>query len=240
MQFYQSKISCFDPSLVSYEHFYFFPSSRGYARPTASMAGGFEGEVKKVSEADRAEAIRELEEILKTRLIASAKTQSPANFILFDDAYFITYEEVLNETASAGIPAGQAEVALRGTFNGILFNREELSFKVAEEQIPNFNGRPLLIKNLDQIKFTLLNREDITGPEVSQISFTLEGNAHLVWQFNQEEMITKLSQATKDFYPTVFAQFPGIKEANLSFFPPWSTKIPANRDKIKVEVITTD
>ena len=211
-----------------------------YARSTASMAGGFEGEVKKVSEADRAEAIRELEEILKTRLIASAKTQSPANFILFDDAYFITYEEVLNETASAGIPAGQAEVALRGTFNGILFNREELSFKVAEEQIPNFNGRPLLIKNLDQIKFTLLNREDITGPEVSQISFTLEGNAHLVWQFNQEEMITKLSQATKDSYPTVFAQFPGIKEANLSFFPPWSTKIPANRDKIKVEVITTD
>jgi len=75
---------------------------------------------------------------------------------------------------------------------------------------------------------------------VSQISFTLEGNAHLVWQFNQEEMITKLSQATKDSYPTVFAQFPGIKEANLSFFPPWSTKIPANRDKIKVEVITTD
>jgi hypothetical protein len=211
-----------------------------YARSTAGMTGGFEGQIKKVSEADKAEAIRELKEILKGRLLAEAKTQSPANFILFDDAYFITYEEVLNETADTNTPAGQAEVALRGTFYGILFNREDLSFKVAEEQIPNFNGRPLLIKNLDQMKFALLNREEITGPEVDQISFTLEGNAHLVWQFNQEEMITKLSQAPKDSYQAVFAQFPGIKEASLSFFPPWSNELPDNRDRIKVEIITTD
>ncbi|PIR45340.1 MAG: hypothetical protein COV09_01980 [Candidatus Vogelbacteria bacterium CG10_big_fil_rev_8_21_14_0_10_50_13] len=211
-----------------------------YARSTAGMTGGFEGQIKKVSEADKAEAILELKEILKGRLLAEAKTQSPANFILFDDAYFITYEEVLNETLGENASVDQAEVALRGTFYGILFNREDLSFKVAEEQIPNFNGRPLLIKNLDQMKFALLNREEITGPEVDQISFTLEGNAHLVWQFNQEEMITKLSQAPKDSYQAIFAQFPSIKEASLSFFPPWSNELPDNRDRIKVEIITTD
>lgn len=213
-----------------------------YARSTADMAGGFVGQIKKVAETDKAEAIREMEEILKNRLIVKAKTQSPNNFILFDDAYFITYEEVLNEVAGTGVPAGQAEVTLRGTFHGILFNRSDLSFKVADEQIPNFDGRSLLIKNLDQIKFTLLNREEITGPEADKISFTLEGNAHLVWQFNEEEMITKLRQAPKDSYPysAVFAQFPTIKEAKLSFFPPWSKKIPDNPDKIKVEVITTD
>lgn len=211
-----------------------------YARSTGAMTGGFEGEVKKVSEADKAEAIREMKEILKGRLLAEAKTQSPSDFVLFDDAYFITYEEVLDETASEALPAGQGQVTLRGTFYGILFDRQELSFKVASEQIPNFDGRPLLISNLDEIKFGLLDREKITGPEVEQISFTLEGNAHLVWQFNQEEMITKLRQAPKGSYQAVFAQFPTIKEANLVFFPPWSNKIPDDAAKIKIEVITTD
>lgn len=211
-----------------------------YARSVSPMTGGFEGQIKKVADADKAEAIREMKEILKTRLLAQAKTQSPTDFILFDDAYFITYEEVLDEQAGASLPAGQTEVTLRGTFYGILFNRQDLSFKVASEQIPNFDGRSLVIKNLNEITFKLLNREEITGPETEKISFTLEGNAHLVWLFNEADLIAKLRQAPKDAYQAVFAKFPTIKEASLAFFPPWSKKIPDNPDKIKIEVNTTD
>lgn len=212
-----------------------------YARSKTALAGGFVGEMKKVSEADKAKAIREMKEVLQTRLASEAKVQIPAGFILFNGANFVTFEEVLPEAgATSSAATAQAEVTLKGTFNGILFDRKALSFKVAKEQIPDFDGRELEIKNLDTVKFKLLNQEEIKNTTIDKVSFTLEGNAHLVWLFNQTDLINKLRTAPKDSYQSVFAQFPTIKQAEIVFFPPWSKRIPDKADKIKVEVITTD
>ncbi|MBP9855921.1 MAG: hypothetical protein KBC48_01260 [Candidatus Pacebacteria bacterium] len=212
-----------------------------YARSKTEMTGGYVGEIKKVSADDKAKAIAELETVLSERMVKEAKLQIPANFILFDDAYFLTFEEQLPGTGSSTPTTGdQAEVVLKGTFHGILFDRKALSYKIAKDQIPEFDGRELEIKNLNELKFKLLNRESIKGPEVEKVSFTLEGNAHLIWSFNQNELIAKLQSAGKNDYQGVFAQFPTIKQAEIVFFPPWVKNIPENKDKINIEVNTND
>jgi len=203
-----------------------------YARSKTPLTGGYEGEVKKVAPADKARAISELKEIITGRLINEIKFQIPENFVLFDDAYFITFEEEL----PTGGTAAEAEVKLAGAFHGIIFNRKNLSYKVATDQIPNFDGRELEISNLPELNFKLLNRDAIS-PEINKVSFTLEGNARLVWTFNQAELIGKLRSAPKDSYQAVFAQFPTIKEAEIVFFPPWAKRIPDNPEKIKVEIL---
>lgn len=213
-----------------------------YARSKTPITGGFVGEVRKVSDNDRAKAIAELESILRERLVKEAEVQIPKGLILFDDAYFLTFEEVPvdSATSSTALATNQAEITLKGTFHGILFDRRDLSYKVAKDQIPDFDGRELEIKNLADLKFKLLNREDITSEAVEKISFTLEGNAHLVWIFNQAELLTKLQAAPKNDYQSVFAQFPTIKEAEIIFFPPWIQSLPENKDKIKIEINTND
>ena len=206
-----------------------------YARSKTPMTGGLVGDVKKVSDADKAKAIADLQNTLRDRMLKEAKLQIPAGFILFDDAYFLTFEEQ-PPVAAAGGSSDQAEIALKGTFYGILFDRKALSYKVAKEQVPDFDGRELEIMNLDEIKFKLLNRDEIKGPQVDKISFTLDGNAHLAWTFDEKALISKLQSAPKGSYESVFSQFPTIKQANLVFFPPWIKSIPNNADKIKVEV----
>ncbi|MDO8183904.1 MAG: hypothetical protein Q7T49_02880 [bacterium] len=205
-----------------------------YARSKTVMTGGLVGEVKKVSTTDREKALTDLENILRDRMIKEAKLQIPPGFVLFDDAYFLTFEEQ-TPVATTG-SNDQAEIALKATFNGILFDRKALSYKVAKEQVPDFDGRELEIKNLSEIKFKLLNREEIKGPQADKISFTLDGNAHLAWTFDQGALISRLQSASKGNYESIFAQFPTIKEASIVFFPPWVKSIPNNIDKIKVEV----
>lgn len=212
-----------------------------YARSKTEMTGGIVGEVKKVAPADKEKAIGELETILRDRMVKEAKLQIPEGFILFDDAYFLTFEEQLpGSGSSTPSTTDQAEVVLKGTFHGILFDRKALSFKIASDQIPNFDGRELEIKNLSDLNFKLLNRDAITGPEVEKISFTLEGNAHLVWSFDQNELLTKLQSAERGSYQAIFSQFPTIKQAEIVFFPPWIKSIPENKDKIIVEVNAND
>ncbi len=208
-----------------------------YARSKTAMTGGLVGEIKKVSTSDKQKAIADLQNILRERMIKEAKLQIPAGFILFDDAYFLTFEEQPAVGASSASSTGdQAEISLKATFYGILFDRKALSYKVAKEQVPDFDGRELEIRNLNEIKFKLLNRDDIKSPQVEKISFTLDGNAHLAWTFDEKALISKLQTAPKGSYESVFAQFPTIKEANLVFFPPWVKSIPSKTDKIKVEV----
>lgn len=209
-----------------------------YARSTSPMSGGFEGQVKKVATADKTKALNELETVLAERMVKAAKLQIPAGYILFNDAYFITFEEVLppqNATSS-----DMAEITLKGTFHGIIFDRLALSEKVIRDANPDFELPSVEIKNINELKFNLKDREAIKGPEIEKISFTIEGNGHWVATFNQDELISRLRSAPKDNIQSAASQFPSIDSLEIIFFPPWSKNIPDNTAKIKVEINDND
>lgn len=205
------------------------------AKTKTPISGGFVGEVKKVSPADKEKARAELQGILKDRIVEKAKVQIPEEFVLFDGAYFITYEEV--PTVSSGGSANEAEVVEKATFHGLLFNKRDFARYVAQSLIPNFGDQDVEIVNMQELKFTLIDGDKITSPAIDKLSFNLQGNAHLAWVFDQENLISNLRIAPGGDYQAVFAQIPAIEKGSVSFRPPWIRSIPDDKEKIKVEII---
>lgn len=205
-----------------------------YAKSKTPMTGGFVGERGKISELDKAKAELELKKTLTSKIIQKLKSQVPDNYILFEDAVIVNFTESVISSTEAN---NQAIFKLRADATGLLFNQEELSKYLASQQVPDYQGESLSIINWEELKFTLLNKDNINTKNLEKIDFKLEGNGHLVWNFNEKELRDELRLSNKKDYKEIFdKKFPTIQTATLTFSPPWIRKIPVNESKIKIEV----
>lgn len=205
-----------------------------YAKSKAPMTGGFVGEMKKINETDKEKAVKEMEASLKERLIAEAKLEVPADFVLFSDATYITFEEAVNSASSSG---GTAELSLTGKLHGLIFKKKDLAKYIAAQVVPNYDGGDVNIPNLDKLTFRLANKESLANAGLDRVSFSIEGNAAIVSSFNEAELIKRLTTTPDRNYEKVFAQYPTIDKAEISFRPPWLRTVPKDTGRVKIEIV---
>jgi hypothetical protein len=203
-----------------------------YARTKTATAGGFKGSVPKVADEDKIEATTELKAILRERLTTEARAQIPAEFVLYDDAVVVSYQE---SYSAAGNNA--AELKIKATLQGIILNREELSGHLAKRHVPGYMDESVLVTNLEDLSFELEPGATIIPGETETISFNLKGTAKLVWQFDQTVLKSELTSAKSSNYQQILANYPAIETAEISFMPPWIRGFPSNVDKIKIQII---
>jgi len=206
-----------------------------YARSKTAFTGGFEGERAKVSPADKAKAENDLKNKLTADLIKKLSAQIPDDYILFDDAVIAAFYP----GATKFLPAGdKAEISLQIKATGILLDKKELSQFLAQKQIPNYQGEDITITNWPEMKFSLIDKDKIDLNNLKEISFKLEGNGHLVWAYNEQELRQKLQLANAGNYRQIFDKyFPTVQMASIVFSPPWVRSVPTDQKRIKVETI---
>ena len=95
--------------------------SKFYGRSVGEIAGGLIGKSRQVSEADKVQVITELTSALKNKLYKNAKDQTPAEFILFPDADYLTVDDQIIGTVGEN---GSATISIKGTYYGFVFNRQ--------------------------------------------------------------------------------------------------------------------
>lgn len=200
-------------------------------RSSSPMSGGFVGEARTVSPTDKAKVRAELQELIRSRIVEKAKNEIPETALLFTDSVQVAFTESLPIAATSS--KDSVILVEEGTLTAIVFDNKKLASGLAAKLLPGYNGEEIRLANPEELKFSFSNKS-ATGSIPDKISFNLEGTAKLVWDFDQASLIEKLRSVTPAEYPNIFALYPGIEKASVSFFPPWSRGIPESDGRVKV------
>ncbi|HQF41053.1 MAG TPA: hypothetical protein PKW34_01855 [Candidatus Paceibacterota bacterium] len=204
------------------------------AKSKTPISGGFIGERPKISEADMANLEESMSGSLQAKVIEKIKQQVPEDYVLFDDAVLTRFSTEIATSSESG----SDKVAVRGkvTATGILFNRADLSQYLAKA-IPGWTGEDKVdIANMENLGFTLLDKENLNPESLTSISFNLQGIAHVVWQFDENALKDDLQKADKDDYNDVFESYPEIQKAVIVFRPGWVRSVSQNDAKIEIKI----
>jgi len=206
-----------------------------YARSKTPLTGGFTGSSLAISDTEKAKAQEELKDSLKEKLLQKATEQIPDGFILFKDATFISIQDETFEptTSDTDLP-----ITIKGTLYGILLREDELTQKIAEESITNYDESEVYIPNIKDLIFHTSVKEDLVNniPFVDNIEFTLSGKAQIVYRLDNEKFTRDLLKKPKDELNQVLSQYPNIASAELSLSPFWLRSLPSKSKDIKVIV----
>jgi hypothetical protein len=204
-----------------------------YGRSTSDITGGAKGKFPSVSSAERDIALTALKTTLNDKLLKKATDQIPKDFVLFKDAVILNTEDqkLKSEIGKTEVPVG-----IKGTLYGILLNEKQLSKKIAEGVVEDYDGSDVYIQNIKNLKFTLANRESISSADLKDISFNLTGKTKLVWRFDEAKFKEGLLGEKKTMFNKLLAKYPNINSADLVIEPFWRSSFPDKPEKIKIIV----
>ena len=201
--------------------------SKFYARSKGEITSGFKGKTHIVSLVDKENAVTELKNILKEKLLKKATDQIPSGFVLFKKAIFLDIDD--GENIELLSPNDTLPIKLKGTLYGILFEEKQLTKKIAQDTIEEYDGSEVYISNVKDLIFSPPAKE-ISFKDIKTLNFNLSGTAKIVWKLDVDKLATDLlSKSRKEFYQ-ILSQYPNINSANLTLSPIWKRSIP---DKIK-------
>jgi hypothetical protein len=208
--------------------------SKIYARSKGAITGGFVGKVNVISDTDKISALAQLNESLKTNLLAKATNQIPSGFVLFKDAISVSTEDpIVPLTADQN---NNFTITLKGTLYGILFNEQKLTKKIAEDKIDKYDGSEVYIPKIRDLTFSLSNKDNLSFNNLTNINFSLSGPATIVSKLDVNKFITDLLGKSKKDFNQILSQYPNIDSANLTLSPFWKMSIPDQAKNIKVIV----
>jgi hypothetical protein len=206
-----------------------------YARSKTEMSGGFSGMQKTVSKELLSKSDNELEASLKSSLSNDITTQIPADFVLYKDSLSYKFEPTSDVSLAGGLSSSTGVVLRKkGTATGIIFEKGALTRAILAKISPNRDNSQIKITNLDSLDFTYSTS---TSGTATIINFSLNGNANLVWTFDENKLKSDLLGLSKNSAKAVLAAYGGVEEAWVITKPFWNQKIPT--DPKKVTLINT-
>lgn len=211
------------------------PRYQGFSAETkAEISGGFVGTVQVVPEETKRSVTEELKAELREHLLAAARGQIPAEFVLFDDSVFINFTDQTDWSSAQGADKTQVEIVLSGELQGIIFDRQALSKYVIGDNVPELSGLNLIIANLDDLTFILNRKEQVNLTTDTEISFGLSGEMVVVAEPDVEALIKELAGVKKDAANVVLEGYKEIDRAEVVFRPLWARRFPTDQADITV------
>ncbi|MDP7159035.1 MAG: hypothetical protein QGH85_00415 [Candidatus Pacebacteria bacterium] len=203
-----------------------------YARSKTPMTGGFIGEKLTADPVDVEKAKSEIHTDLKEQLLNEAFSQSPDEFYLFEDGVFVEFES--QSQAEAG---DEVEIIEKAILYGVLFNKEKFASHIAENTLVAFDEGAVSIADISTLTVTAIDKEEARPWEDEEFEFSVGGNAHIVWTFDEEKLKNDLSSRAKAALPTVLSGYPSIGQAEVVLRPFWKRSFPDKVSKIKIETV---
>lgn len=202
-----------------------------YGRIKTEIIGGFSGVKKIISSETQKSAEQELQAELKANLLAQIIPIVPKDYVLFDNAYIIDYQ-VLEATSS---PSGNANITMRGTINGIIFNSDTLLKTIATKNLKTFPAEQYDTKGLQDLKFSISNIKDFSVKKGTPLTFTLNGPVTLIGTFSEERLKKDLINVSLKNSTAVFRSYNAISNAYAVITPFWIRAFPNSIEHIKIE-----
>lgn len=201
-----------------------------YARSKTTMTGGFVGEKLTANPEDIEKAREEIHTELQKQLMNEAFSQKPDEFYLFEDTVFVEFESESNVESG-----DKVEVREKATFYGVLFNKEKFASHIAENTIAAFDDESVEISDIATLTIRISDKDNSRPWEDEEFEFTVDGNAYIVWTFDEEQLKEDLSGRAKAALPTILSGYPSIEQAEVVLRPFWKRSFPDKVEKIKIE-----
>jgi len=204
-----------------------------YARSKGDIKGGISGSFYQIEDTEKLAVISELENSLKEKLLQKITDQIPDGFVLFKDAIFL---DVKNSNDNFTSKNSQVPVVMKGTLYGFLFNEQKLTKKIIETSLEGYDGSSVYLSNVHDLKFSILNSENLSFKDIKNIDFNLNGTSKVVWNFDTEKLVGDLLSKKKKDFNQILSEYPNIESADLVIKPAWENSFPDKSEDIKVIV----
>ncbi|MEI6057870.1 MAG: hypothetical protein WCQ60_02760 [bacterium] len=209
-----------------------------YARlnPANAITGGFSGRTKIVASSTLAQVYTTLKQKLAAQLLAQSTALIPDGYIMYGDAYSITYVPVV---ASSTTSASSIDVGMRATFYGIMFAKNNLvkaaalAAKPPKDVLAGYPNNQFTITGLDALTFT----NPATNSVINQpFTFALKGVFTVTGTFPASDIISQLQGKTLAQSNDIFAKYSTIAGAHAILTPFWRHSFPNSPKKISIVV----
>ncbi len=209
--------------------------SKIYARSVGEITGGLLGKSSQLSDSEKEKTIKELSDSLSTKLLQKVKNQIPTDFVLLSNATFLNIDE--SNVAPTDVP-GNFKVSIKGTFYGIIFNKEKLTKEIINTSLEKTDDQNVLVSNLESLSISSFDKNLITLPEseMKDITFNLSGTVKIVWKVDGEKLVSDLLGKNKKDFNQVLSQYPNIDSAQLTIKPVWENSFPSKSKDIKIVI----
>lgn len=205
-----------------------------YAKSKTEMTGGFVGTKNTVSEETLGGTVKVLQGEITEKILSKVKEQNSDNYVYVYSPENFTFLEAKQNNASGK----KVEISVSGTAKIYVVEKSALSQKVAEKGGRDYDGNPVLIKDLGTLILKIKNNDVSTGKEIIQNNDILNvaGDASIVWQNDLEQIKKDLAGKDKKELSQIISNYPGITKASASFTLFWNSDFPKNTKKINIEI----
>lgn len=200
-----------------------------YARSTAATSGGFSGERPAAEPAELESAKAEIRGRLEEKARKAVRSRGEDSFAFYDIAR-LTYESLppVSE-GEKGVRIGE-----RLTMELPVFPADSFALLVAESVSAGVESGGIVLKPLEGFSARSAATSTLTGD--SPLSFSLVGQAQLIWKVNAEELASALAGRDESAFQTIVEGFAGIEEAHARIEPFWKRTFPEDPSDIKIKV----
>jgi hypothetical protein len=217
------------PGFKNQEQYDFF-----YAKSKTEMTGGFIGTKNTVSTSTLGVAVTDLQGQITNQILQQIKSQNTENYVYVYSPDNFTFLEPKQNNASGK----KVSVDLAGTAKVYVLAKTELSQKIAEKGGRDYDGAPVLVKDLEKLALTIKDNTVQSGENIIQNNdiLNVSGDAQIVWQNDLEKVKSDLAGKDKNELSQIISSYPGIIKASATFTLFWNSHFPKNTNKINIEI----
>ena len=207
--------------------------SKMYARSKTVMTGGFAGVRNVADEAELATAQKELQDELLVLTEGKLGAEIPEGFVRFDGTTITTKNSRTDGAADGNTVTVIEELSVKAA----IFDAQVLAEKIADEVVADYDGTPVYIRDFSDlsVQAVLTSATDtltLDGP----LTLAISGSPHLVWTFNEDDLLTDLAGQKKEDVESILEQYPGIETAEIVVRPFWNSDLPERTSRIKIKI----
>lgn len=203
-----------------------------YAESIDSFNGGFEGERFIIDESELETSKQSLHTELRDTLLERLETERPAGFVLFNNAVTFAFDT---------LPATEygddlATIKERARLQVPIFKEGEFANYIAENTIAGYEGGPVMVEDMGTLMFSYTDVAVATTDiaTVTSLEFDLNGNAIVVWQYDEDILKNDIVGLSKTALPTVLSGYPAIERAEAVVRPFWKQSFPNKPSEIEI------
>src|ERR1035437_3172951 len=206
-----------------------------YGRMTSNITGGSSGSRMAVATTTLATVTLTLSSNLYSSAPQVLKSIVSTGYILYPKASNI----ILSSTTVTSTGSTTADVSMRATATGIIFNKSDLENTLAKNQIAQFPADNYEVNGLDYMVFAPISGQTFSIATTS-IKFTLAGTLNIVSLIDTSIIKSQLLGKPLFASNSVLSQYSSvISSAQVSIVPFWIRTIPSSPKRISVVVSTS-
>ncbi len=205
-----------------------------WAESTSAMAGGYLGDVKKVT----ADDLDNARDVFTKKLLAEAevslKSKLGSDEILLDGAFSKNVVEA-SASAKANAVAEKFTQTAKVKVTALVVKRSDLEQLVKANLVSNLSDGKTYLPESVNVAYGI-DSVDIQGG-VAKI--TMKSSAATYYAVNVNDLLDRVANKPADEIKNAITAKYGekVSATTVEFWPFWVTKAPSNKDKITIEVV---